>query len=183
MKILLLLSFIILHLGCKEATRSSDPNSASYARSYADIYEENLEDPEEELEEDSEEVYSVENSEEEYIIEDGTYCANITYVNDNTGTTSHYILKVEVIDNALVKIYFPNGWLDSEDWEGAEDIEDGQCEVQLENGYRYEVELNDLGDNCFNKVYHPVQCKGITQSGSRCKRNTDNPSGYCYQHE
>jgi hypothetical protein len=27
-----------------------------------------------------------------------------------------------------------------------------------------------------------VQCTGITKSGSRCKRRTNNPSGRCYQH-
>jgi endonuclease G len=28
-----------------------------------------------------------------------------------------------------------------------------------------------------------TQCKGITQSGDRCKRNVYNNSGYCYQHK
>jgi len=28
-----------------------------------------------------------------------------------------------------------------------------------------------------------VQCSGITQSGSRCKRKTKDPSGKCYQHQ
>lgn len=28
-----------------------------------------------------------------------------------------------------------------------------------------------------------IQCKGTTQSGSSCKRNTKSESGYCWQHE
>lgn len=28
-----------------------------------------------------------------------------------------------------------------------------------------------------------VQCKGTTKKGSRCKNQTTNASGYCYQHE
>ena len=28
-----------------------------------------------------------------------------------------------------------------------------------------------------------VQCKGITKSGSRCKRKTTNANGYCWQHQ
>lgn len=27
------------------------------------------------------------------------------------------------------------------------------------------------------------QCKAITQKGTRCKRNTTDPSGYCWQHK
>ena len=34
-----------------------------------------------------------------------------------------------------------------------------------------------------NKSSVSVQCQGITKSGSRCKKMTSNPSGYCYQHE
>ena len=28
-----------------------------------------------------------------------------------------------------------------------------------------------------------VQCKGVTRSGGRCRRMTDNANGYCYQHQ
>jgi len=28
-----------------------------------------------------------------------------------------------------------------------------------------------------------VQCKGITQSGARCKRETTYLNGYCWQHQ
>jgi len=28
-----------------------------------------------------------------------------------------------------------------------------------------------------------VQCKGTTKKGARCKNQTTNASGYCYQHE
>jgi hypothetical protein len=37
--------------------------------------------------------------------EDGTYCADVTYHNPNTGTTNTYTLNFEVEDNNLTKIY------------------------------------------------------------------------------
>lgn len=27
------------------------------------------------------------------------------------------------------------------------------------------------------------QCQGITENGDQCQNETDNPSGYCWQHE
>jgi endonuclease G len=33
-----------------------------------------------------------------------------------------------------------------------------------------------------NSVIQSKQCKGKSQSGVRCKRNTKNPNGYCFQH-
>jgi hypothetical protein len=37
-----------------------------------------------------------------------------------------------------------------------------------------------------SSVYNPsrasVQCRGTTKSGSRCRRNTTETNGYCYQH-
>ena len=42
-------------------------------------------------------------------IVDGDYCAEIDYYYSKTGTESTYTLKVEIEDNELVKIYWPNG--------------------------------------------------------------------------
>ena len=44
--------------------------------------------------------------------EDGTYCANVTYHNPNTGTTSEYTLDVEVSNNQVIRINWSNGGVD-----------------------------------------------------------------------
>ena len=44
---------------------------------------------------------------------DGNYCAEVEYYNLKTGTHSTYTLPVEVENNKLTVIHFPNGgWLD-----------------------------------------------------------------------
>ncbi len=43
--------------------------------------------------------------------EDGTYCANVTYHNPNTGTTNEYTLDVEVSNNRVIRINWSIGWL------------------------------------------------------------------------
>jgi hypothetical protein len=44
---------------------------------------------------------------------DGDYCASVHYYNPNTGTESDYTLHVEIEDDLLTVIHFPNGgWLD-----------------------------------------------------------------------
>ena len=39
----------------------------------------------------------------------GVYCANVHYYNPNTGTDSEYVLTLEVENNQLLKVNFPNG--------------------------------------------------------------------------
>lgn len=59
--------------------------------------------------------------------EDGTYCAEVEYYNPETGTESTYTLPVEVEDDMVVKLSFPNGgWLDDTHFE-PEYIEDGEA--------------------------------------------------------
>ena len=79
--------------------------------------------------------------------EDGTYCANVTYDNPNTGTTSDYSLSIEVVNNEVVQINFDNGgWMD-EDHFNAEDIdEDGICTFTSDKGYEYTVQIT--GQDC-----------------------------------
>jgi hypothetical protein len=94
-------------------------------------------------------------SEEEFPIEgqttdgfeDGTYCADVTYDNPNTGTSSDYTLEVEVKGNKVTQINWGNGgWMD-EDHFNAEDIdEDGNCSFTSDKGYDYTVHIT--GRNC-----------------------------------
>ena len=45
----------------------------------------------------------------------GVYCANVHYYNPNTGTDSEYVLTLEVENNQLLKVNFPNGWMDEDE--------------------------------------------------------------------
>ena len=62
----------------------------------------------ENLNDELEEYYSYDDG-----FESGDYCAEVDYYNPNTGTSSTYTLNVEVEDNVLVTVHWPNGgWLD-----------------------------------------------------------------------
>ncbi len=87
--------------------------------------------------------------------EDGTYCADVTYHNPNSGTTNRYTLNVEVEDNNLTKIYWGNGgWLDESHFSPEELDSQGYCSFTSDKGYEYNVQIN----------------------GSECS-TTDNPGG------
>jgi hypothetical protein len=78
---------------------------------------------------------------------DGTYCAEVTYYNPNTGTNSTYTLRVEVEDNFVVAFYWPNGgWLDSDHFTPEELDSDGYCSFESDQGYEYTVTI--IGTDC-----------------------------------
>lgn len=114
---------------------------------------------------------------------DGDYCAEVNYYNPNTGTQSSYTLTVEVSDNELVKINFPNGgYFDDEITNGALDSS-GEASFTSNKGYDYTVKITGRGSNCFENVPMAEQCNGITENGDQCQNETDNPNGFCWQHE
>lgn len=75
---------------------------------------------------------------------DDTYNAEVKYYNPNTGTHSIYHLTIEVENNEVVRINFPNGgWMDEDHFDGAELDEDGNAEFISDKGYRYNVSITD----------------------------------------
>lgn len=81
--------------------------------------------------------------------EDGTYCADVTYDNPNTGTSSDYTLEVEVQGNQVTQINWGNGgWLDEDHFYAGELDENGSCSFSSDKGYDYTVSL--IGQNCGN---------------------------------
>lgn len=79
---------------------------------------------------------------------DGLYCATVNYYNPNTGTSSTYTLEVEVENEELTTIYWPNGgWLDATHFDPP-DISDGDAEFTSDRGYDYEVEIIGEAENC-----------------------------------
>lgn len=92
---------------------------------------------------ESYDTYYSEPEEEDYF-SDGTYTADVYYYNYNTGYGTNYTLDVEVYDNYIVTIYFPNGgYIDVNDFPEAELDEDGYSYILSYDNKSYEVYLWD----------------------------------------
>lgn len=84
-------------------------------------------------------------SEEAY--PDGTYCAEVEYYNPNTGTRNTYTLNVDVENNELTVINWPNcGWLDDSHFYPEELDTDGSCSFTSDKGYEYTIKIT--GPEC-----------------------------------
>ena len=76
-------------------------------------------------------------------IEDGTYSATVDYYNPDTGYSNTYILDVEVEDNLVVQIDFPNdGYLDDTHIEPQELNENGHCSIEDDEGRTFDIQLD-----------------------------------------
>jgi hypothetical protein len=81
-------------------------------------------------------------------ISDGKYCADIEYFNPESGTKNIYNLFVEVENNSLIKIYWPNGgWLDDSHFEPTV-IKDNIVHITSDRGYEYEIEIGKDFSEC-----------------------------------
>ena len=88
-KLLSIFFFSIVLIGCKENSNSQSDTNDNSSSNISEIDNTNGYD-------------------------DGYYCAEVSYYYSKTGTNSLYTLKVEIENNELVKIYWPNGgWLDN----------------------------------------------------------------------
>jgi len=78
---------------------------------------------------------------------DGTYCSDVEYYYSETGTRSNYQLNVDVENNEVVKIHWPNsGWLD-EDHFRAESLDgDGSCSFRTDKGVQFSIKIT--GPEC-----------------------------------
>ena len=81
--LIIIFGFILL-LGCKEKKNNSERTNRNAQSEYNSDYKEN----------------------DNW---DGEYCADIEYYNPSTGTSSDYTLTIEVSDNELEQINWPNG--------------------------------------------------------------------------
>lgn len=113
----------------------------------------------------------------------GRYCADVEYYNPNTGKSSEYTLTLSVENNQLVKLDFPQGYLADEDLPTTIFSSDGHTSFTLDKGYKYSIHIIGPESNCFDNQVKPIQCKGITKKGERCKKLTDNANGLCHHHK
>jgi predicted dehydrogenase len=83
-----------------------------------------------------------------YGYRDGTYCAEVDYYYSETGTSSTYTLNVDVEDNELVVIHWPNGgWLDDSHFEPV-DISSGEASFTSDRGVDYTVRIMGEEGDC-----------------------------------
>lgn len=75
---------------------------------------------------------------------DGTYTASVDYTNYNTGFSNSYVLDVDVVDNMVVQINFPNGgYLDDSHFDPIELDDNGYCAIETYDGLLYEVTIDN----------------------------------------
>ena len=80
-------------------------------------------------------------------IKDGTYSATVDYHNPETDYSTTYTLDVEVIDNQVTQIDFPNGgYLDADHISPADLDDDGNADVDGEDGKTYHVHIEDISE-------------------------------------
>lgn len=100
---------------------------------------------------DEENDEDLENSDSEDIdnfagckFEDGTYSATVNYNNPETAYSATYTLDVDVRDCQVVQINFPNdGYLDDDHISYADIDDDGNADVDGENGKTYQIQIDN----------------------------------------
>lgn len=113
----------------------------------------------------------------------GEYCATVEYFNNNTVTKSEYQLIIEADANELLKINFPQGWLDQSHFSGGEFDEEGFTEITDDQGYKYSIQILGEASDCFINMPLLNQCLALLESGKQCLRLTDNTNKLCWQHQ
>ncbi len=79
---------------------------------------------------------------------DGKYCAEVTYYYNRTQKTAKYTLDVEIADNELIAIYWPNGgWLDDTHFTPP-DISEGKASFTSDRGVDYNVRIIGREGDC-----------------------------------
>lgn len=75
---------------------------------------------------------------------DGTYSAEVNYYNPDTGTSSSYTLDVEVENNEVTVIHWPNGgWLDESHFTPQELDSNGSCSFTSDEGNQYDIQITE----------------------------------------
>lgn len=111
-------------------------------------------------------------------LEDGTYCADVTYYNPNTGTTNTYQLNVAVENSELIKIFWNNGgWLDESHFSPEEIDSDGFCSFWSDKGYRYTVQIKGNGCQVTDRIRDTDD--GKVSVCKKCGGEKDQFEEYC----
>ena len=135
--------------------------------------------------EDSEEEYDIEGQTEDGF-EDGTYCADVTYYNPNTGTENTYTLEVEVYNNEVTQINWGNGgWMDEDHFYSQELDSDGSCSFTSDKGYDYTVQITgqDCGYTDESSFESDMQNEEESYTCPECGGEKNEYDNYCEDHK
>ncbi len=113
---------------------------------------------------------------------DGSYCAEVSFKHQETNEMTKYKLLVEVKDQQLQHISFPNGHYDTSSIPVTLIPDNGKCTLVSSMGQMYQVDMKGNAEKCLN-ASNLVQCRGRVKDGVRCKRLTDKHNGLCWQHQ
>jgi len=141
--LLLILSIYACTSNSKKQSEENPPSQNSPSNSYNESYESSSSSySDEESGEENSEVKDDYSSGCKF--EDGTYSATVDYNNSETGYSATYTLDVEVQDCQIVQINFPNdGYLDEDHISYADIDEDGNANVDGEDGKTYEIQIDN----------------------------------------
>ncbi|MFZ9587210.1 MAG: hypothetical protein ACO29U_06380 [Crocinitomicaceae bacterium] len=114
--------------------------------------------------------------------EDGTYCADVTYHNPNTGTEHTYTLEVEVYNNEVTQINWSNGgWLDEDHFSAEQLDSNGSCSFTSDKGYEYTIQIT--GRNCDftdeSSIENDVQEDEQSLTCPHCGGEKEDYESYC----
>lgn len=78
----------------------------------------------------------------------GTYCAEIDYYYSETGSHTTYTFEVDIEENRLTYIHWPDGeWYDSSNF-SSPDISDGEANFTSEMGAEYNIKIISREGEC-----------------------------------
>jgi hypothetical protein len=115
--------------------------------------------------------------------EDGTYCADVTYYNPNTGTENTYTLEVEIEFNQVIQINWNNGgWMDTDHFSPVDLDSDGTCSFSNDQGYDYTVQITgkDCGATDAYNYQNDFQEDQVASTCPSCGVEKDEYEEYCY---
>ena len=119
------------------------------------------------------------NSEDAF--EDGTYCADVTYYNPKTGTRNTYTLTVDVENNELTVIHWPNGgWLDDTHFSPEQLDSEGTCSFNTYEGMQYDIDIT--GSECSftdNSVITDLRRDAEDVTCPKCGDEKETYDDYC----
>ena len=123
---------------------------------------------------------------------DGNYCAKVIYSKPGAKKPVYEMMIVEVKDNQLTDILFPDEHSDTSAIKPAMIPLDGKLTVISLSGQVYKIEMKGAPEKCISgsktkskksSNAESTQCKGKSKDGKRCQRMTDNKNGLCWQHD
>jgi hypothetical protein len=137
LKLSLLLILSLLLFSCSSKTKSDSENNEVLNSSITT-------DDENDSENIDNETNIETNSSSGCGLDDGTYSATVGYNNSETGYSATYTLDVDVEDCQVIQINFPNdGYLDQDHISAADIDEDGNANVDGEDGKTYEIQIDN----------------------------------------